>query len=163
MNMKRFSLSRSRVVFLVLVAVAGAAILYTRGGEDRRTITGVMVLRETSRGDSFTAASTGSCAGRGGYSDIIQGATVTVTDQTGTIIATTGLAAGAMSTSSNTLDRPQPAVPVVDDRTCQFAFSVKVPQRAFYGIEVTRRGKLTYSAAELTKVGNYVEMTLGKT
>lgn len=85
-----------------------------------------------------------SCSGTGGYSDIVQGAPVTVRDGAGDVIATGVLGAG-----------------VLTDR-CLFEFTVaRVPAVPFYTVEVSRRGGLTYSHAEMVAMGWFVSFTLG--
>lgn len=73
------------------------------------------------------------CAGKGGYKDIGPGAAVTVTDESGTL-----LAKGAVLTSSGSASR------------CWLDFTVaSVPRgSAFYKVEVSHRGELTYTESE---------------
>lgn len=77
------------------------------------------------------------CTGGGGFDDIRNGASVVVRDQTGVTIATGNIGPG----------KPDPAFPSV---TCVFPFTVlDVPQVAFYEIEVSHRGGVSFSHAEL--------------
>jgi hypothetical protein len=73
------------------------------------------------------------CAGKGGYKDIGPGAAVTVTDEQGTL-----LAKGAIATSSG------------GSNGCWLDFTVSdVPRgSAFYKVEVSHRGELTYTESE---------------
>lgn len=73
------------------------------------------------------------CAGKGGYKDIGPGAAVTVTDETGTL-----LAKGAIATSAG------------GSNGCWLDFTVAdVPRgKAFYKVEVSHRGELTYTESE---------------
>ncbi|OZF49695.1 hypothetical protein [Rhodococcus sp. 14-2470-1a] len=73
------------------------------------------------------------CAGKGGYKDIGPGAAVTVTDEAGTL-----LAKGAIATSSG------------GSSGCWLDFTVAdVPRgKAFYKVEVSHRGELTYTESE---------------
>lgn len=87
------------------------------------------------------------CSGMHGYDDIRRGTQVVVTDQSGTVLGTGELGAGVLQNPGLL-------------RTCRFAFTVLVPPgKPFYSIEVSHRGKLTHSAAEVT--GQQVELTLG--
>jgi len=141
------------------VAVAAVAIVLavtlTRGGGDQKarvpgngfvgvtsgtiTLTGSMTLYDTglqSYGDG--------CAGTGGYSDIAEGASVTIYDDSSKIVGTGHLGNSTMIGSGG----------------CEFDFSVQVPGgKPFYQVEVTHRGKVTYSADDV-KAGN-VELSLG--
>lgn len=88
------------------------------------------------------------CKGIGGYDDIREGAPVVVKDQAGTVIATGALGAGAYDING--------------DPPCVFAFSVPaVPDATFYTIEVSHRGGLTYSYAEMAARNWTVAFTLG--
>lgn len=75
------------------------------------------------------------CTGYEGYSDIAEGTTVTVSDQTGTIIATGRLVGGTTSPGSG---------------ICMFRIDVPdTPDgKTFCQVEVSHRGKQTYSAEQ---------------
>lgn len=92
------------------------------------------------------------CTGEGGFDDIAEGAQVTVTDETGTIIASGRLGPGAEND-----------IVVEDGLGCFFEFEVDgVPtDRAFYSIEVAHRGALTFSIAEIRQLGWQVSFDLG--
>lgn len=86
----------------------------------------------------------GGCQGTGGYSDIGEGAQVTIYDDAGKIVGTGHLEHSA----------------VVESSSCTFDFSVEVPDsKPFYQVEVSHRGKITYSAADV-KAGK-VQLSLG--
>ncbi|MFI6482257.1 hypothetical protein ACIBH1_30295 [Nonomuraea sp. NPDC050663] len=75
-----------------------------------------------------------SCSTDGGYSDIREGAQVVITDAKETTLAVGQLAMGYYS----------------DSGKCEFPFSVEVKSgEAFYGIEVSHRGRLQYSASDM--------------
>lgn len=97
-------------------------------------ITGTLTLRTTSIGTGSADLPTdGSpCYGTGGYSDIADGAQVTVTDAAGKVVGLGKLSAGAYQTDS-----------------CVFPFTVSgvVSGSQFYGIEVTHRGAVRYQGA----------------
>ncbi|WP_072805152.1 hypothetical protein [Rhodococcoides yunnanense] len=73
------------------------------------------------------------CAGKGGYKDIGPGTAVTVADETGTL-----LAKGVIATSYG------------GSNGCWLDFTVSgVPRgKAFYKVEVSHRGELTYTESE---------------
>lgn len=89
----------------------------------------------------------GACEGIGGYSDISPGATVTVENQSGTIIATGTLGAGTVT---------QPSV------SCRFSFVVaNIPAASFYQVSVAHRGGVTYSAEQMAASTWFLSLTLG--
>jgi hypothetical protein len=85
------------------------------------------------------------CAMTGGYSDIREGAQVVVTDAASKTIALGQLSYGSWDQN---------------DARCIFLFSVtEVPAgHRFYGIEVSRRGRLQYTAEEISRP---LALTLG--
>ncbi len=94
---------------------------------------------------------TGTNAG-GGYDDIVRGAIVTVKNENGTVIATGSLTAGTTV----------PAPKYYAATYCQFSFMVDSPTAGFYTIEVSHRGGLTYSYAQLSANNWAVALTLGQ-
>lgn len=88
------------------------------------------------------------CAGASGYSDIAEGTAVTVSDATGTTVALGRLDHGR---NDGSLGRQQ----------CSFTFVVAgVPAgKGFYGVEVSHRGRVQYTEAELTS--RPLKLTLG--
>ncbi|MGW3667409.1 hypothetical protein [Streptomyces sp. NPDC005141] len=84
------------------------------------------------------------CSGTGGYSDIDFGAQVNVTDAAGTLVATSSLGLGEKTEAG-----------------CAFAFTVDeiTPGSKFYTVEVSHRGGLTQTEAELRAGG--LDFTLG--
>jgi hypothetical protein len=88
------------------------------------------------------------CRPDGGYSDIRPGAQVVITDPAGKTIAVGALGNGANRTRSASY---------LSD--CEFPFRVTAPAgHQFYGVEVSRRGRLQYAAERLREP---VELTLG--
>ncbi|MET9603575.1 hypothetical protein ABZZ17_00770 [Streptomyces sp. NPDC006512] len=121
----------------VLGFLAGAAFVWSLpwggGGsaaEKTFTLTGKMALSDS---DGFLSLSGGGCAGKGGYKDIRAGASVTVYDDAGKVVATGSLGAGAR-----------------EGLTCDFPVTVTgVPTGArFYQVEVSHRGKVTVPKEE---------------
>lgn len=81
------------------------------------------------------------CAVGGGYSDIRAGAQVVVTDDAGRTLALGQLGDGTLRL---------PDLEHWGTRSCVFPFSVQVPGgHDFYGVEVTHRGVVRYSAGQL--------------
>jgi hypothetical protein len=90
-----------------------------------------------------------SCFGRGGYDDIVAGANVVVKDASGTIVATSQLGEGSVQTIGGRFYK------------CVFKFAVTVPDTAFYSIEISHRGALSYSKAELESKNWELSFKLG--
>ncbi len=160
--MRLFAFITAGAVALVLVAAAclsgdgnGESLKATPGESAERVLTGTLTL---AAGNSSVPAHPDSlrvagevCVAVGGYSDIKEGASVTVRDENGTVIATSRLAQGSTTEYGVTNDVP-----------CAFPFAVRdVPEASFYTIEVSRREGLTYSQEELTALGWEVAFELG--
>jgi hypothetical protein len=94
------------------------------------------------------------CCGAGGYNDIGARAPVTVTNQNGEVIGTTALAAGSYSNRGGSPQDPPMG--------CVFRCEVTgLSDATFSKIEISRRGKLAYSPADLEALGWLVWSTLG--
>ncbi|MCU1677670.1 MAG: hypothetical protein JWM93_2428 [Frankiales bacterium] len=131
------------VVAAVVVATVAVILMLTsqKKAPPTHTVFGVMQLVG---GKSNEYAST--CEGKGGYSDISQGTSVTVTDGAGKIIGTGHLDEGTGAGS-----------------VCTFGFTVKsVPDTDFYKIEISHRGGLTFSREEMAAQGWIVSASLGE-
>jgi hypothetical protein len=123
---------------------------------ERHTLSGVLAV--TGRSGSYVGGDEECVAGTSseynGYDDIEVGAAVTVWNEKDTVIATSRLDAPtfeALGTSD--FDR--------DYGTCTFPFTVEVPKAEFYAIEISHRGKLTFSYQELVSKNWRVETSLG--
>jgi len=90
------------------------------------------------------------CFGEGGFDDIATGASVTITDAAGEVVAVGEL------NSSYPGDFSEAQTPT----SCKLRFSITgVPTgKGFYGVEVTHRGAVKYAEADMTKP---LELTLG--
>lgn len=122
-------------------AVVGCTATTTTVGT--KAVEGSLVLKEMTNVDNPT------CRGRESYDDINEGAQVVVKDETGAIIATSSLSGGTPVTANL-------------GGYCQFTFQVTVPaDRDFYSFEVSHRGELTYSNAEMESMGWTVAFELG--
>jgi hypothetical protein len=129
------------VVGVVIVVGAIALTLIMRGGSSSHTINGTLTLTDSDFNWSVGKA----CTGSGGYSDISEGADVTVKNESGRIIANATLEAGTGAAGP-----------------CLFPFHVKgVPDAKFYAIEISHRGELRYSKDELAKQNWIVLPSLG--
>ncbi|MBC3190987.1 hypothetical protein H7X46_07920 [Pseudonocardia sp. C8] len=131
----------SVALLLVLAAVTGLML-----GKARSTVRGSVVGSGMSTSifdpSAFYPVAGGECRGQGGYSDIRGGATVTVYDAEGGVVGTGQLEPGAGSYGQ-----------------CTFFFEVRdVPRSDFYLVEVSHRGKVPYSAAE---VAEGIRMSIG--
>lgn len=100
------------------------------------------------------------CRGTGGFDDIREGAQVVVRDETDSIIGTSRLGAGV---AVNVRTYPDSFGIIYASADCQFPFEVtEVPTAKFYSIEVTHRGGVTFSPAELDAKGWKVAMEVRK-
>ena len=129
------------VIFVAVVAAAGAVAFIESGAlTPHHTITGTLAL-------SNAAIVTGSeCKGYGGYADIVAGAGVVLKDGDGKILGTSELGTGSGTAA-----------------LCTFPFTIyDVPEVSFYSVEVSHRGQVTESLADL-KASNWTFiLTLGK-
>lgn len=134
-------------IVLVLLLAGCAPAASPSPSDSAHVITGSITLYGTDVWEFAGSNSSSPCKGEGGYNDVSEGAQVLVRDGEGGILATGHLLAGAS----------------LGERTnCVFMFSVSnVGNAAFYAIEVSHRGELTYSAAEMEGMDWRVSFTLG--
>lgn len=152
---RRPYLAAAAVVTLVIGAAAAWSLAADRTAAappPTATINGVLILKGAFTGKVGATK----CSGSGGYSDITAGAQVVVYDPGGTTIATGALETGkpaALSDMGGLLSKQVAG-------ECQFAFSVSgIPEQTFYGVQVSHRGRMTYSAEQVG--GMWITMTLG--
>jgi hypothetical protein len=121
------------------VASGVAAVVPVAARTQTLTVSGTLALTTD---DLLTTAS--GCAGENGYDDITDGAAVTITDATGAVVALGNLAGSQLSGAAE----------------CDLYFLVSdVPTgKSFYGIEVSHRGSVKFTEAELASP---VALTLG--
>ncbi len=112
----------------------------TVAAEEGAVLGAITIPSSGARDDSAV----GSCTGAGGYSDIREGAAVTVRDGSGDVIATGRLEGG-----------------VVEGSLCIHVFQVDVPRADFYSFEVSNRGELTYSYQDMVDAEWQVALSLG--
>lgn len=131
------------------IPAAATSAASSSGGAADFTLDGKLTLRWST--GAFERRDSGLCAGSGGYSDITGGASVTVTDQSGTVIGTGQLDDGSADVDSST------ATPI----DCVFRFSVAhVPDgRTFYGVTVSHRGAVQFPPDQAKAAG--VNLSIG--
>jgi hypothetical protein len=117
-----------------------------------RRISGAMYLFDAKASVTGTWKAGAGCFGQGGYSDMRAGAGVTVKDASGSLIGTTTLGAG--------IAQPWPEV-APDALQCVFPYSVSVPDTGFYTFEVSHRGTISKSRADLAATGWTMSFYLG--
>ncbi|SHT79424.1 lipoprotein LpqJ [Mycobacteroides abscessus subsp. abscessus] len=115
----------------VAVAVGGGYAWFNHNAAQKPfALSGTLTL-------STTSATTGDgCHGTGGYHDITPGASISVSDESGTLLAKGTLSSGHGESGS-----------------CYMPFSIDdVPGgKKFYKVEVTHRGEVNYTEAEAKK------------
>jgi hypothetical protein len=137
------------VIFLAIVAAA-AFLGATNSGllTPHHTIKGTFALIDTTGNALFPSITStgGVCQGSGGYGDISPGISVVIKDGDGKTLATTQLGSGSGGSTR-----------------CDFAFDLEnVPEVAFYSIEISHRGALSYSLADMKAMDWSLDLTLGK-
>lgn len=117
------------VALVVVLIAATAAFVAFQGGGDTFTVTGELDLRDD---DTIEAR----CVGQGGFSDIVGGAQVVLTDQDGKTVAVGRLSDGFS-----------------DRGVCRYFFELRdAPgDRDFYGLEIGHRSKIQYSRKDLDR------------
>lgn len=87
---------------------------------------------------------------REGMEDVREGAQVTITDESGAVVALATLSPGKIAETTGAAGS-RIAV------SCDFGFFADVPDREFYGVEVTHRGPVRFARED----ADYVRLTLG--
>jgi hypothetical protein len=100
------------------------------------------VDRRTSDGQPCKAADIG-------YSDIGKDTPVTVNDGSGAVVGRATLGEGRLR------------VTVLARQDCVYAFSLSLPDRDSYVVEVASRGSVTFSRADLQRAGWTVTLAIG--
>ena len=134
------------VIFVAVVAAAGVLALAGSGSlSPRHTVSGTFGLLDSDASFPSITTSGSGCQGTGGYADISPGAQVTLKDGDGKILGTTQLSTGSGTTTA-----------------CLFTFAIpNVPEVAFYSVEISHRGQVTNSLADLKSSGWTFSLTLG--
>jgi hypothetical protein len=131
-------------ILTTLVVVAGiAAIVVGLNSGASKKVSTFTLQGSIQLPNSGTAWAGTSCSGQRGFDDITAGASVVVTDGSGTTIGVGSLGAGVRA-----------------DEGCLFLFAVKdVPRgRKFYGVEVAHRAAVRFPESDARKP---VRLTLG--
>jgi hypothetical protein len=132
------------IVLMVVAASFAAWSLLAHASAGRQTVTGTLSLTD-SDSDYQNYPLGHYCSGENGYDDIADGTEVQIANQAGTILAT-----GVLRGGTGNLD------------SCDFTFSVPgVPTASFYQIEVSHRGNVTFSKAQLERNHWEADLTLG--
>jgi hypothetical protein len=130
-----------------LTAIAGYLLLRP---DPQLSLIGSVRLSSPDAFEADRNTSPPACRGTGGYDDITEGAQVTVYDSAGKIVATDQLGAG--TPGGQALDLPP--------SNCTFPITMKVPGSDFYAVEVSHRGKVTFSRAQVES--GDVALTIGR-
>ena len=146
-GLRRIWLVLGAVIFVAIVAAAGVVALAGSGSlTPHHTIAGTFDVLATDQTFPSLQMVGSACEGTGGYADISPGAQVTLKDGDGKVLGTTQLQMGSGSTSS-----------------CTFKFSIdSVPEVPFYSLEVSHRGAITDSLAQMQAHNWAFGLTLGK-
>lgn len=138
------------IVFLLAACGGGDGEQHTIEGT--MTISGARGVIEMGR----DAGDGDACEGRAGYAygDLGAGAQVTVRNGSGVTLALGRLGMGKLSGVIGTSITPAGA------GTCTMPFEIEVPGSDFYEIEVSHRGGLQYSEAEMEQMDWTVSLSL---
>jgi hypothetical protein len=143
---RRAALLIGVIAVIVLAGVAIVVVLAT-GDEDSPAVPGAADSDHVINGtfELLDEDVSSSCVGSSGYDDIRPGSSVTVRSETGETIATTELDSGEF----------------FDGIGCEYTFTVGVPDARFYRIEVSHRGEVEFSKAELEANDWEASLSLG--
>src|SRR5574340_251669 len=137
-----------RLVAMAALALVAAGCSSAPGSSTGAThiITGTLDLSST---ENIADLAPGQpCTVGLGFSDIQPGASVTVKNASGTIIATGQLGSGT--------------TPGTSGMECDFTFKVNdVPTSSFYQVEVANRGNVSYSLSQMEQDKWKVSLSLG--
>ena len=145
-DLRRIWLALGIVIFVAVIAAAAVVALASSGSlTPHHTISGTFELLDTDQTFPSITVVGASCHGTGGYADIDAGAEVTLKDGDGKILGSTELSDGTGSVTS-----------------CTFTFSIAdVPEVGFYSVEISHRGAITNSLAQMQANGWMFGLTLG--
>jgi hypothetical protein len=133
---------RGTGIMIAAVLLAGCGGDGKPKAAEPRTLTGTVTLFDADRPWRKGPP----CEGRGGYSDLHAGVQVTVRDEAKATVGVASLGDGEFE----------------DVGHCRWAFSVPgLPEREFYSVEVSRRGEVTFSRADLVQRQWMVALTIG--
>jgi len=145
--LRRVWVTLGLVIFVAVIAAAGFVALAASGTlTPHHTINGAFVLLDTDPTYSSIKTVGSGCEGTGGYSDLSPGAQVTLRDGDGKTLGSTALSEGSGSSTS-----------------CTFTFSIpNIPEVPFYAVEISHRGQVTNSLADMRANGWTFSLSIGK-
>ena len=140
---------RASVVMLVLAALAAAGCTREPAAPPSHRLEGTYIVHGVFSHQKFGSPCRSADAG---YPDILPGTAVRVRDATKAVVGTAQLKGGTL--------RNGPLRGNDDD--CVFSFSLTVPDRDAYRIEVGRRpGQVLFTRSDLEKSGWKADLTIG--
>jgi hypothetical protein len=134
------------VILAVILALGfGAWVVLGGSKPTTHTVTGSLVLIDASTNPSIYVSGS-SCHGTGGYLDLHGGAEVRLKNENGTLLSSTILGSGTGTA-----------------HLCTFSFTLTdVPDDAkFYVVNISHRGDVSNSHAEMVDAGWAVDLTIG--
>jgi hypothetical protein len=140
----------ARVALLEAMVAAGHAA--TPEAQETHIVTGTVVIPSPQHWglEEHQVGKAGlPCFGDDGFEDIRAGATISVLDEAGTIIATGSLNPGKLVGTD-----PPPFV-------CEMSWTIEVPDTEFYVFKIADREGPTFSRADLEAAGWRVPLTIG--
>jgi hypothetical protein len=136
------------MVVLVVLALLGTGCSRQPAAPPSHRMDGTYIVHGVFPHPSYGAPCKGADAG---YPDVRPGTTVTVKDGTGAMLGTVALEGGTL--------RKGPLRERDDD--CVFSFSLTVPERDAYRIEVGRRGVVAFTRSDLERSNWKADLTIG--
>jgi hypothetical protein len=135
-------------VLALIVLAAFAAGCSHQPAAKRHSLEGTYIVHGIFRHRSFGAPCDPTEAG---YPDVHVGTPVTVKDGSGALLSSLTLQGGTLRKGA------------LDDRTddCVFSFSLSVPERDAYRIEVSWRGAVPFQRSELERSNWKADLTIG--
>jgi len=138
----------SSVVVFGVLALLAAGCSRPPAPPPSRTLGGTYIVHGVFPHRNYGAPCKGADAG---YPDVRPGTTVTVEDGTGAMLGTVALEGGTLRKG---LLRER-------DDDCVFSFSLTVPERDSYRIEVGRRGVVAFTRSDLDRSNWKADLTIG--
>jgi hypothetical protein len=134
------------IIVIAALALGGGYVLLGAGGHPTHQVAGTFVVTDTSIYASGITAFGSTCEGSGGYSDLSAGVSVILKDENDKTISATSLGEG---TGNSTV--------------CTFKFTLAdVPDNAtFYNIQISHRGTVSFSHADMVKSGWTIGLSIG--
>jgi hypothetical protein len=136
------------VLVVAVLALSAAACSREPAAPPSHRMEGTYIVHGFFPHRSFGAPCTGADAG---YPDLRQGTVVKVKDGAGATLGTVALQGGSL--------RRGPLRGRDDD--CVFSFSLTVPERDAYRVEVGRRGGVNFDRSELQRTNWKADLTIG--